>query len=744
MDAAELYRCVETRTILGNQMGEILNVTFGRKRSARLVKAAVPLTLAMAALHAPSQSTANDVEEVIVTAQKRSERIQDIPIPVTALDADRLVETNKLRIQDYYATVPGLSVTPGLQSSQALSIRGISTGSTFNPTVGITIDDVPYGASAANAGGNVVPDIDPGDLVSIEVLRGPQGALYGASSMGGLVKFVTVDPSTEYFGGRVQVGSSYASDGEDYGYNVRGSVNIPVNESFALRASGFTRRDPGYIDNVLTGEKDINQTDVQGGRLSALWRPSESFSLKLSALAQRTEAQGLASVSELPGLGEWQQSYVRGAGKSDNELQAYSATASARLGIFELTSLTGYNINEPSDSLDSSAFFGAFGDMLYGAPSALGPEELEFKKFTQELRLSAPVTDKLDWRIGAFYTRESSRWEQRIDAIAEDGSVAGNLISDVFPTTYKEYAAFTDFTFHVTDRFDLQVGGRQSEIRQTYQDTLTGPLYEAFGIPTPIIVPKLETKSDAFTYLLTPSFKIHPDLMAYARFASGYRAGGTNSGFNVPPDYDPDKTKNYEIGMKGFFLNRRISLDASIFHIDWKNIQIAQINYVANAPRARSRGVELSLETRPLDDVILSGWIVWNDAELTEDFPAGASVGRTGDRLPSSSRISGNLSVQKNFAAGNDIEGFVSAAVSYVGDRKGVFTATAERQELPSYAKVDLNGGITYSDWSVNLFISNLANRYGVISGGMGNLLDPTGFYYIPPRTIGMSVAKSF
>src|SRR5262249_48926184 len=155
---------------------------------------------------------------------------------------------NQLRLRDYYSRVPGLNLTPGTQSGQVLSIRGISTGS-GNPTVGVTVDDVPLGSSTFLGGGAVVPDFDPADLARIEVLRGPQGTLYGASSISGLIKFVTADPSTAGFTGWLQGGVSSVSHGHGAGYNARGSVNVPLSDTFAVRASGFTRKDPGFIDN---------------------------------------------------------------------------------------------------------------------------------------------------------------------------------------------------------------------------------------------------------------------------------------------------------------------------------------------------------------------------------------------------------------------------------------------------------------------------------------------------------------
>ncbi|HEX4973576.1 MAG TPA: TonB-dependent receptor, partial [Steroidobacteraceae bacterium] len=188
------------------------------------------------------------IEEVVVTAQKRAERLLDVPIPVTAVDGQFLLKHNELRLQDYYSRVPGLNYSPGQWGEPRIAIRGIVTDPYTNPTVGLMIDDIPYGLSINQNGGGG-PDIDPGDLARIEVLRGPQGTLYGASSMGGLLKYVTVDPSTEALSGRVQVGTSSVSKGDDLGYSVRGSINVPLGDTLAIRASAFTRREPGYIDN---------------------------------------------------------------------------------------------------------------------------------------------------------------------------------------------------------------------------------------------------------------------------------------------------------------------------------------------------------------------------------------------------------------------------------------------------------------------------------------------------------------
>jgi iron complex outermembrane receptor protein len=259
-------------------------------------------------------------------------------VPVTAIQAESLVDSNQLRIQDYYTQIPGLSLVTDDFGAPLIAIRGLTTGAYTNPTVGITLDDVPYGSSTSLGNGAELPDIDPSDLARVEVLRGPQGTLYGASSIGGLLKFVTLDPSTDAVSGRVETDVNQVHNGDGAGYGVRGSINLPLSDSLAIRASAFTRRDPGYIDNVLTGERGVNWGDAEGGRLAALWRPSELFSIKLTALLQDSKTHGSSNVDV--GLGDLEQSEIRGIGGSETKIQAYSATFTGNLNGAVLTAIS--------------------------------------------------------------------------------------------------------------------------------------------------------------------------------------------------------------------------------------------------------------------------------------------------------------------------------------------------------------------------------------------------------------------
>ncbi len=711
----------------------------------------------------PSASpTGAHLEEIVVTAQKRAERLADVPVPVTALSAQTLVDSHELRLQDYYTSVPGLSVTPDdVRGSPLLAIRGITTGGYTNPTVGITVDDVPYGAASSLGGGYSAPDLDPSDLQRIEVLRGPQGTLYGASSIGGLLKYVTVDPSTDAASGRLEADVNHIRNGDGTGYGVRGAVNVPLGDSLAVRASAFARRDAGYIDNVQTGQTGVNWANAAGGRLAALWKLTDGFSLKLSALLQTVSTHGSPDVDVEPGLGDLQQSHLRNTGLFNKQVQAYSATLKGQIAGIDLTSVTGFNINGLSDSIDYTPIFGPFG--LAQAQFGVGGTPLvdfnRTNKISEELRLSTRFFERVDWLLGLFYTHESDHIiQQLLAADTTSADVVGRGAAFDWGVTYAEYAAFTDFTLRITDQFDIQLGARESHNRQTYAEEDSGPYIPLLeGLASPVFFPQVDTTENAFTYLVTPRLKLTPDAMIYARLASGYRPGGPNptaTVFGLPAAFGRDKTENYELGVKADVLERLLSIDGSVYYIDWKDVQLqladpsTGLTYYANGSRAKSQGVELSVQSRPISGLTLSAWSAFNDAKLTKPFPAtSAAYGSSGDRLPYSSRFSGNVAADEEFGIGLGGTGFFGATLGYVGQREGVFATVAsgspERQSFPAYAKLDLHAGVRLQGWTVTLFGTNVTDRRGLLTGGIGTSI-PIEFNYIQPRTVGLTMTKSF
>jgi iron complex outermembrane receptor protein len=690
------------------------------------------------------------ISEILVTAEKHQEYMQDVPIPVTVINAATLTDNSDLRLQDYYTQIPSLNLTQGIQSSQGLNLRGLSAG--------VLIDDVPISG--------VVPDLDPGSLARIETLRGPQGTLYGASGLGGLIKFVTLDPSTEAVSGRVEAGTNDVSHGYDLGYNVRGSINVPLTADLALRASAFWRQDAGYIDDPSREIDGINRDDANGGQLTALWRPSDTLSLRLSALYQDIKGgnnyvETVNGVTLVP-LGEFQQSDVAGTGPFERKTAAYSAVLNAKVLGADLTSLTGYNVNTAADYFDVTSTVGPLAQFLFGVGGAPVFNYHKATNVTQEFRLAATVGQKFDWLVGAYYSHQANPFQQHL--LATDpvtGAVAGELAEISFPSPYTEYAAFINLTYHFTDRFDVQVGGRESRLTQDFNETITGiatPFVSPTGSQSPYIQPTEHAQSHPFTYLFTPRFKIAPDWMVYARLASGFSPGGGNiPGPEVPSQYGPEKTNNYEIGTKADFLDRTVSFDASIYYIQFRDIQLGFINsttdasYTANVGSAKSQGLELSVESRPASGLKLAAWVVFSEAVLTE-IPPGVTltgiIASAGDSLPDSSRFSGNVSVDQEFPLSGAITGFVGATESYLGQREGAYGNIngiygTQRFVSPAYARTDVRAGAKYDSWAANLYINNATDRRGLISGDDQNAFANIR-YIIQPRTIGLSIAKTF
>jgi iron complex outermembrane receptor protein len=699
------------------------------------------------------QPTLAQLEEVVVTAEKKQERLQDVPVPVSVINTQQLSSTDQVRLQDYYAQVPGLNLSPSEYGAPQLAIRGLTTGGFTNPTVGITIDDIPYGSPSALAEGNQAPDLDPSDLSRIEVLRGPQGTLYGASSLGGLIKYVTTDPSTSKLFGTLEAGLSGGKNGAEAGYSTRGSLNVPINDTLAIRASAFSRLDPGYIDNVVSGRKGVNRTSAEGGLFSALWRPNDVFYLKLMALVQYSNAEG-ASYTTI-GLGDLKQSAVPGSGGSTRDSQIYGATMKFNFGAVQLTSVTGYNINKFTQSLDYTWGLGPYTKTVFGVQGSVYVTHVHTGDFTQELRLTGKISDSIDWLVGGFFEHSSTQLAEPLYAENElTGAIVGTWTTINTPNSYAEYAGFADVTYHVTQRFDIQFGARESHNRQSLSESFVGEPYAKFffNASSPIAYPEVTSTGNSFTYLVTPRLKITPDLMVYARVTSGYRPGGPNynASAGAPPQYAADTTKNYEVGVKGDFLHHVLTVDGSVYYIDWSDIQLQLNNpkngldYYANGSKAKSEGVELALRVAPAAGLSLGISAAYDDAVLTKPLPVTSTVeGPSGARLPYGSRVSGNATVDEEFPLYLDWSGFVGAAVSYVGEREGEFTATPSRQIFPAYATTNLRFGVRDDLWDITVYGNNVADRRGAVGGGVGSFI-PYGLFYIQPRTFGVVVWRSF
>ena len=722
------------------------------------------------------------LEEVVVTAEKRAERAIDVPISISTVNTQDPATQDLVQIQDYYSRIPGLQYNG--DTTYDLSIRGITTGNATSPTLSILVDDVPFGASTVGGLGNShFPDFDPSMLERVEVLRGPQGTLYGASSLGGSIKFVTKQPDLENFSGRVEAGLE-STDGGDMGWSTRGSVNIPiVTDMIGLRLSAFKRDDPAWLDNVAsttspdaTPGKNVNTADTRGGHAVLLIKPYDGLSVTFSAMEQKRDASffsGIEVNENANGYPVYSQPQFGGITNlslgptaDTGDQQLYSAKVEADLPAgMHLTSITAWQKSEGTNYQDVSTVF-TFLPFVYGPGSTSIVDAAETEKFSQELRLSGKVDD-FDWRGGLFYTHEASSVNQTLDFTGAGDGTAAVPYAGLGPYTYKERAVFADFTYHFTPQFDVQAGVRWARNDQiSGSSAVVDPAAVMFFGPSSTGT-NLTSSDTSTTWQISPSFHFTPDMMSYFRIATGYRPGGPNAILpNVPPTFGPDKVTNYELGLKGITANRTVNYDVSLFDIEWQNIQLQdtdaanELTYTTNGGKARSRGLEAEMTWKPYPSLTIGANATYLDAVLTEDVASVSGVntliGKSGDRLPGSARFTSNLSVEQDFPIVADVTGFVSGNWSYIGSRLSTFelfvpsdtdptvSSSTPRFALPGYSLVDFQAGAQWDGWRATLFLRNAFNKLGVLDANNRNGTSVTYVDFLTPRTVGLTVSKDF
>ena len=743
-------------------------MTLNGSRTALAAGVCAAITLSAPALAAGSaDSSASDstLGEVVVTAQKSEQRLIDVPSPVTALSATDLLNENKTRLEDYFRDVPGLAFTPSGSGQANVAVRGITTGNTTNPTVGITIDDAPYGSVSGLEAGALIspPDLDPSDLQRVEVLRGPQGTLYGASSLGGLLKFVTVDPSFSGISGRLEVGGDKI-DGGGSGDIVRGAINLPVvPDVLAVRASGFFRRDGGFIDDPVHGLSDIDADQSKGGHLAALLKMGDAATLKVSALYQQLRDDGQSQIDTddrgNPQFGALGQDRPPGTGRSINKVQMYTADLTVNLpAAIRLVSLSSFSRNDWVEVADFSPSYGQH----VGTGAASVPADYWTKRLSQELRLEQ-AGSLADWTAGVFWTREHSGDYVTIDSldpvtgtlVDAPGSIDGLWLNENDRFRYNEYAVFGSATWHITSAFNLESGLRYARNTQNYTSDLGGPFGGGYLFQQP-------ATDHALTFSVNPSYKITEDVMAYIRVASGYRPGGPNAGVfgpGTPVTYKADKTVNYEIGLNAEAFDKRLTFTGSLYYVDWSDIQLGNIDpvttflYIQNGNSASSKGIELSANGRPWQGATATASATLGKAELTADLPGTAALGHSGDRLPNTPETTVSIDFEQTFPLVSNLSGFVGGAASYVGNRVGPFVGADPvgqvRFPMAAYVLGSVRAGVHTGDgWTGTLYVSNLGNTRAVLSGAARAATSQPGQPFeatiAQPRTVGFSVSKAF
>lgn len=727
-------------------------------------------------------------ERVVVTASKREENVQEVPSSVSVIDDVELDNLHATQLSDYSAYIPGLQVGSGGSPGQTtIALRGLAPISS-GATVSTYIDEVPAGSSGLyQAATTFELDLLPYDIRRVEVLRGPQGTLYGANSIGGLVKYVTLDPSLTTREFHVGGGLNGVENSEDIGWDAHISGTVPLaNNTVGLRAS-YTRNElPGFIDNVATGEKSINSGSQQGSIVALLWEPNDKFNLRITALGQKIESDNnaivrLAPITQRPMFGDLQ-NRVDVDEPFEKKIGLLTTTLNVNLGWADLTSASGYSNTKTDARLDTTTLFGQapvlFGSDLIGISGFdLG---LNLDKFTQEIRLTSKADGRFLWQLGAFYTYERADQNQLAFLRQQDGTpftgdlaILNTLAKLDIPSTFKEYAGFANATYKFTDRLSLGAGLRYAHNDQNFAQIVTE------GILVPLGNTPGRSSEDILDFMVNPQFKLGKDQLLYARIASGYQPGGPNIALpGVPPTVDSTTVLSYEVGLKSEFFEHRLLFDLAGYHIDQSDIQVgAVINNVGvliNGGEATSNGVELSAAYEPVTGLRFGVTGAYTDATLSNDTPA--LGGLAGDRLPNISEFSGALTADYYFplwgshtnavaiADGKDAKaslsaaspsasggwkGHVGAGLRLVGDRVSEVESSPTSQKIDSYAALDLNADISNANWTVRVYVRNLTDERAyqsitAVSNGITGTLDHLNGVPIQPRTVGVEVDFRF
>jgi iron complex outermembrane receptor protein len=750
-----------------------------------------------------SSGTATALQEIVVTAQKRQEKLHDVPMGVTAITSDDLDKQQLVSLEDLAAKVPGLSLTNIEPGITRLTLRGQNVGG-VGSTVTTYIDDTPFGSSNALANGfGFTGDFDTWDLQRVEVLRGPQGTLYGAGSEGGLLKYVTNAPDPTKFDAAVQVGGEDVAHGDTVGSG-KGMINVPLGDRAAFRLSGYYENLPGYINDPSLGESDINRGYRDGLRAALLVNFTDNVSLRLNAFGQDLHTGGTPNTDVVgagdllltppanqlqPQSGDFnQQRFINEPVAFD--YRVYSGALNWNAGWATFTSITSYGTTNENGISDVSSTAlapgvpaaGTYGDLATsllalipppppaGATAVAGLAETEvinIKKFTQELRLASSGAQALDWQVGAFYTRESSTLEQTLQIFyipTQAFTPLGSLESPTLDALYREWAAFAEFTYHFSPQFDLGFGARWSENKQSSDESIIGVLLAS--PPNPATVTTGDSSATDVTYSIAPRWHLSDDTMVYGRIATGYRPGGPN---DLPPvvpagverSYQADKTTNYELGLRTDLLDKRLSVDVAAFLVDWKDIQLFEFvetpgspgyGINANGGTAQSKGIEWTFGYTPVTGLSFTLVGAYVDAHLTSAAPDAG--GNDGDSLPYVPKWSTSLDGAYTWHAASDYDAFVGATWSYTGSRFNDFSATTDatgafapepRPELPSYDTVSLRAGVENTHWTLELYCKNVGDTRGIAyyaNSGTPNFGGSLG--YIQPRTIGATITAKF
>ncbi len=703
------------------------------------------------------------LEQVVVTATKQRETLQNTPVGLTVITSNRIRALGIKDFNDYMQYVPSLQISSEGGSGLGVPIiRGLYSGpEQTTSTVAVYLGDTPLTPSSAGFPGTLVmPDPNLADVRNIEVLKGPQGTLYGASSLGGLIRIVPAKPSFKHLSGEVGVSGS-AVDGGGDGYGVHGWVNIPlIGHELALRVSAFDQLVPGFMTNVLTHQRNVNTTREEGGAATLRYAPTDRLDIEFNASYQDIHNNSVAG-SDLnaqtlqPLEGKYQYSAFTNT-NIDTSFLIGNVTATYRLDAGTITESTSYARYHSAQVFDYTSLYGPV--LGFVSPLAVfGHVAPRMNKYTEELRFNSSRIGAFSFLGGLYYTYERDTYGFVMNSV--DGlngtplpAPLNDLLTGDTTNHYDEYAAYGDVTWHFAPRWDVTAGIRESHNSQSGTTSGGGLLAGGSGDS------RSRSANSDTTYLATVKWRPVADLTAYLRAASGYRPGGPqfSAAAGVPSSFGPDTVWDYEGGIKGAWLDGRLSADADVYRMNWRHIQLnALVNgltVTGNGGNAHSQGVEFQGQYAPVRGLVLSANAAYDQTRIdsiSANSDAGAQVG---DPLPNTPKWSGALAADYSVPMGS-VVGTVGATYHYQGAAASSFSGVNSYIDarIPAYSEVDLRTGIEWGRYRLMFRVSNLLDKYALSNITLSQLIpgDPFDPVYgsgvpLQPRTYQLSLQARF
>ena len=732
---------------------------------------------------------------ITVTAEKRPEAPQRIPMSIVAISDDAISATNPESFRDLLLSVPGLSYSGSEIGLARYSIRGISTAAA-NPTVGLYLNDVPLNTVGSAFSGAIDPQLF--DLDRIEILEGPQGTLYGASAMGGAIKYVTKRPLLNEFS--ISAATDVADvDHGSVSYSADSVVNIPlIADHVSVRFGASYRYDSGYVNNVADSQTqdwtrsstsppvpfeplkysssstfsapDFNGRSTTTSRISLSWVPADQLTVTPVVTVQRTDqANPDEFFTNLPTF----ESSDRFPQPTRDDLNVYSLEVIENWSAVEVTSLTGEVDRTLVLDRDFSLFIGSLIPALFQDDS-YNTSQTDTHTFSEELRASSAVDLPLRWTVGLYYSRQRDDFLQQINTIGgasyfgtgTDITYSGNLLNDTW-----QRAVFADFAYKVAS-WDFDLGVRRFEVNQRLASVTLGVLNGGSDI-------EIGRRSSAVG--TTPRFAItrrwpDDDHMLYVSASKGFRPGGPNEHgitaslctpdlallglTRIPDSYQPDSLWTYEIGSKNEFDHGRVLLNVAAFHTDWRSIQqevtipICAFPFTGNVGAARVDGGEITLSARPVAHATLSSSASYVNSRITESGPGVPA--QVGQQLLDTPRWSGNISGQYEFPIndqsllqarityeyhGSNLRQFSSyAPVTYSNGTSGEIPDATQVQQ--AYRLINFGLQLRRGRMTYRVYVDNLTDSAPYL-----DFRRPAGFSAadtLRPRTIGFGARASY